>query len=132
MGDDTPKISRQIVVKGTAEDRAAPPRDRVAYEEGLFLTFVCVCPSCRPGGDLLSRALRRSTIGPEELNDRVRNGIGWGLLGIATRSARGTNSRLRRHSILLDFWLRPLRLAEVRAAWILLRNDQADRAISTG
>jgi hypothetical protein len=40
-----------------------------------------------PGGDLLSRALRRSTIGPGGLNDRVRNGIGWGTPGIATRSA---------------------------------------------
>ena len=42
-----------------------------------------------PGGDLLSRALRRSTIGPGGLNDRVRNGIGWGTSGIATRSAKG-------------------------------------------
>ena len=42
-----------------------------------------------PGGDLLSRALRRSTIGPGGLNDRVRNGIGWGTPGIATRSAEG-------------------------------------------
>jgi hypothetical protein len=40
----------------------------------------------RPGDDLLSHALRRTIIGPEELNDRVRNGIGWGLFGIATRS----------------------------------------------
>ena len=45
----------------------------------------------RPGGDLLSRALRRSTIGPEELNDRVRDGIGWGLLGITTRSTKKIN-----------------------------------------
>ena len=37
------------------------------------------------GGDLLSRALRQSTIGAERLNDRVRNGIGWGPLAIATR-----------------------------------------------
>src|ERR1044072_8081182 len=41
-----------------------------------------------PGGDLLSRALRRSTIGPGGLNDRVRNGIGWGTPGKATRSAK--------------------------------------------
>ena len=34
----------------------------------------------RPGGDLLSRALRHSTIGAEVFNGRVRNGIGfWAL-----------------------------------------------------
>ena len=43
-----------------------------------------------PGGDLLSRALRHSTIGSGGLNDRVRNGIGWGTPDIATRSARQT------------------------------------------
>ena len=30
----------------------------------------------RPGGDLLSHALRRSTIGAEGFHDRVRDGIG--------------------------------------------------------
>ena len=34
----------------------------------------------RPGGDLLSRALRQSTIGAEAFNGRVRDGIGfWAL-----------------------------------------------------
>ena len=42
---------------------------------------------CRPGGDLLFRVLRRSTIGAEEFNGRVRDGIGFGLLAIATRPA---------------------------------------------
>ena len=31
----------------------------------------------RPGDDLLSHALRRSTIGAEGFHGRVRNGIGW-------------------------------------------------------
>ena len=44
--------------------------------------------SGRPGSDLLSHALRRSTIGPGGLNYRVRDGIGWGTPGIAARSAR--------------------------------------------
>ena len=39
----------------------------------------------KPGGDLLSRALRQSTIGAKWLNDRVRNGIGWGPLAVTTR-----------------------------------------------
>ncbi len=42
----------------------------------------------RPGDDLLSRALRRSTIGAEGLNGRVRNGIGCGPLAITTRSCK--------------------------------------------
>ena len=45
---------------------------------------------CRPGGDLLSHALRRSTIGAEGFHGRVRDGIGWGALAMATRS---TNQR---------------------------------------
>ena len=31
----------------------------------------------RPGGDLLSRVLGRSTIGAEGFHGRVRDGIGW-------------------------------------------------------
>jgi hypothetical protein len=40
-----------------------------------------------PGNDLLSRRLSGSTIGPGGLNDRVRDGIGWGTSGIVTRPA---------------------------------------------
>ena len=38
-----------------------------------------------PGGDLLSHALRRSTIGAEGFHGRVRDGIGCGPLAITTR-----------------------------------------------
>ena len=38
----------------------------------------------RPGNDLLSRALRQSTIGAEGFHDRVRNGIGCSPLAITT------------------------------------------------
>ena len=41
----------------------------------------------RPGSDLLSHALRRSTIGARGLNDGVRDGIRWGPPAITTRSA---------------------------------------------
>src|SRR5690606_11713267 len=64
-------IPRQTVVQGKSGSR-----DTIIY------------PTGRPGGDLLSRALRRSTIGSGGLNDRVRNGIGWGTSDIATRSTR--------------------------------------------
>ena len=42
----------------------------------------------RPGGDLLSQVLRHSTIGAEEFNGRVRDGIGFRLLARATRPAK--------------------------------------------
>jgi hypothetical protein len=42
----------------------------------------------RPGSDLLSQALRLSTIGAEEFNGRVRDGIGLGLLAKTTRPAK--------------------------------------------
>src|SRR3546814_6296523 len=44
----------------------------------------------RPGGDRLSRALRRSTIGAEGFHGRVRDGIGWGPLDVATRPSMGS------------------------------------------
>ncbi len=42
----------------------------------------------RPGSDLLSRALRQSTIGAEAFHDRVRDGIGCSHFAITTRSAK--------------------------------------------
>ena len=42
----------------------------------------------KPGDDLLSRVLRRSTIGAEEFNGRVRDGIGYRLLAVTTRPAK--------------------------------------------
>ncbi len=42
----------------------------------------------RPGNDLLSRALRQSTIGAAGFHGRVRNGIGWGTCAITTWSSR--------------------------------------------
>ena len=43
---------------------------------------------CRPGSDLLFQALRLSTIGAEEFDGRVRDGIGYRLLAMTTRSAK--------------------------------------------
>ena len=42
----------------------------------------------RPGSDLLSHALRRSTIGAEGLHGRVRDGIGCFPLAITTRPCK--------------------------------------------
>ena len=49
---------------------------------------VCFVVLSRPGSDRLSRVLRHSTIGAEEFNGRVRDGIGFGLLARATRPAK--------------------------------------------
>ena len=43
----------------------------------------------RPGSDLLSRVLRRSTIGAGAFHGRVRKGNGCGRPAITTRSAKG-------------------------------------------
>src|SRR5262245_60089247 len=42
----------------------------------------------RPGSDLLSQGLSHSTIGAEEFNGRVRDGIGFMLLARTTRPAK--------------------------------------------
>ena len=42
----------------------------------------------RSGSDLLSRALRQSTIGAKGFNSRVRNGIGWDTFAITTGSSK--------------------------------------------
>ncbi len=44
--------------------------------------------SGRTGNDLLSRALRHSTIDAEEFDGRVRDGIGYGFLAMITGSSR--------------------------------------------
>ena len=41
-----------------------------------------------PGGDLLSRALRHSTMGAAGFHGRVQNGIGWGTRAMTTRPTR--------------------------------------------
>ena len=51
----------------------------------------------RPGGDLLSRALRQSTIGAAGFHGRVRNGIGWGTCAITTWSSSAMKHAIRRH-----------------------------------
>ncbi len=50
--------------------------------EKIFVAF------CRPGSDLLSRVLRRSTIGAGAFHGRVRNGNGCSRPAITTRSAK--------------------------------------------
>ncbi len=55
--------------------RAAPPRGS-GYWTLCLIGCVLVFLLGRPGGDLLSRVLGRSTIGAEGFHGRVRDGIG--------------------------------------------------------
>jgi hypothetical protein len=66
--------------------RAAPPRDG-RLSEGACPRALSLGWIGRPGGDLLSRALRHSTMGAGEFHGRVRDGIGCRLPAIATRSS---------------------------------------------
>ncbi len=72
--------------------RAAPPRDGwvvLVFAREVFGLSVLG----RPGSDLLFRVLRRSTIGAEGFHGRVRDGIGCGLLAMATRPAKNGGKR---------------------------------------
>ena len=102
--------------------RAAPPRVRrlldVQGEEGGG--------SGRPGDDLLSRVLRRSTIGAEGFHGRVRDGIGC----IAPRHDHQViRASLREGG---DEALCRVLRACMSSGRCMRWLDQADGAISTG
>ncbi len=107
-----------------------------------------LCRLCRPGGDLLSHALRRSTISAGEFNDRVRNGIGWRLPAKTTRPAKTTyceslpsDARIGHRAEFMSnacgnkslngpFAAHEPLHASFRRSWH--EDDQTNRAISTG
>ena len=62
---------------------------RAAAAAARFREDFC-CAFGRPGSDLLSRVLRRSTIGAGAFHGRVRNGIGCSRSAMTTRSAKRT------------------------------------------
>ena len=84
--------------------RAAPPRAKHTTSDGrgrdahnptdskelakLVICYDDIHVAGRPGSDLLSRALRQSTIGATGFHGRVRNGIGWDTCAITTWSSR--------------------------------------------
>ena len=80
------------------------------------------CAFYRPGSDLLSRVLRRSTISAGAFHGRVRNGIGCSRSAITTRSTKRT--------LIEKLFAFSGRIA--LAMGTSNENDQADRAISTG
>ncbi len=64
---------------------------------------------CRPGSDLLSQGLSHSTIGAEEFNGRVRNGIGLRLFAKTTRPAKDRNTKQSRQSHTECVWTLKMR-----------------------
>src|SRR6266567_7011920 len=78
--------------RSDAATKTPPPRREAASclivtrkEEFLVLG--------RPGSDLLSQGLSHSTIGAEEFNGRVRDGIGFKLLARTTRPAKDKDTK---------------------------------------
>ena len=61
---------------------------RSGYCFRIVRRFFCLSAFGRPGGDLLSHALRRSTIGANRFHGRVRDGIGWFTIAITTKSSK--------------------------------------------
>ena len=75
--------SRSRRIRSSSRPRAAVRcKGKTCLQEDAQQTGLC-----RPGSDLLSHALRRSTIGARGLNDGVRDGIRWGPPAITTGSA---------------------------------------------
>ena len=79
----------------------------------------------RPGSDLLFQALRLSTIGAEEFNGRVRDGIGFRLPAKTTRSAKMKDRRNRSKAVGLTL-ISACHALHRRSEWAL-----AMRAIKT-
>src|SRR5689334_4021542 len=96
----------------------------------------------RPGSDLLSQGLSHSTIGAEEFNGRVRDGIGLRLFARATRPAKHKERSKLSSAMRSSEW----RVANsewkisIRHSLFTIRvsmdteneSNQADRTISTG
>ena len=69
----------------------SPSRSGLTPMGWLFGSSFRIGWTGRPGGDLLSRALRHSTMGAGGFHGRVREGIGCGPPAKATRSSSPSN-----------------------------------------
>ena len=76
-----------------APSRAGSPAPRVRGRGMGYRVREGVPFLSRPGGDLLSHVLRRSTIGATALNGRVRDGIGCFARAMTTRPGKKRASR---------------------------------------
>ena len=97
-----------------------------APSRGVCCFWNCIEDFSRFGGDLLSHALRRSTIGATVLNFRVRDGTGCFTCAMTTKPRK-----------ILDLFMRDtisqfLLLVRFVFSLSVTGTDQAYRAISTG
>ena len=109
---------------------AAPPRGRYPLGVSMrgFVSYWREKSLIRFGGYLLSHVLRRSTIGVEALNGRVRDGIGC----LATTMTTKPEQRLAKHasrtsmycSGLYDFWCLYMAVCRLAKVYALLLPDQ--------
>ena len=99
-------------MRACAADLPGRPRERDTRRENLS----------RPGNDLLSHVLRRSTIGAKALNGRVRDGTGCFALAMVTKPGKVLPSK---SSTLLC-------MLSIRESLAFTESNQANRAISTG
>lgn len=86
------KLADRRSSKTIAQTKTPPRFPEAAFsysyiERGRFLVLG------RPGSDLLSQGLSHSTIGAEEFNGRVRDGIGLRLFAKTTRPAKDKKTK---------------------------------------
>ena len=91
-------IVNRLLAAGHAPPGGGKCKEKTCLQDRFFLR---IARFGGPGSDLLSHALRRSTIGARGLNDRVRNGIGWGTPAITTGSAETGNGANSNMSLML-------------------------------
>src|SRR5258706_783751 len=99
-------IWRQIMAETNQHGRASKQRKHSRQKtppprgEAVFCSIMTRKEDCfvlgRPGSDLLSQGLSHSTIGAEEFNGRVRDGIGFKLLARTTRPAKDKDTKQAR------------------------------------
>ena len=82
------------------QEKKNPDGDRPGdlFAKSVTRHSVLLHEAGRPGSDLLSRALRQSTIGAAGFHGRVRNGIGWGTCAITTWSSSAMKLAIRLHA----------------------------------
>src|ERR1700754_2821734 len=107
----------------TGDDAATQTQNAALISERGVLFVMSSCEEffvlCRPGSDLLSQGLSHSTIGAEEFNGRVRNGIGLRLLARTTRPAENSDTKQASHHMRMQVDIEN-------------ESNQANRTISTG
>ena len=93
LGRNTFSSSNKFQTRAAPRGHRASRQQKRRVPDGSAAFVVVTCKEeflvlGRPGSDLLSQGLSHSTIGAEEFNGRVRDGIGFMLLARTTRPAK--------------------------------------------